>query len=151
MKVLFLKHVINVGKEGEVKDVKPGYAANMLFPQNLAVEFTPAIEKKYQDKLKKDDAHRRELIENRHNLTEILNGKELKFVLKSWANGKIFGGVGEKDILMEVKKKFKIELTKKHVQLLDGHIKKTGTHQIFIKLGKDAMAKMHIVVESENK
>jgi ribosomal protein L9 len=52
---------------------------------------------------------------------------------------------------MEVKKKFKIELTKKHVQLLDGHIKKTGTHQIFIKLGKDAMAKMHIVVESENK
>jgi ribosomal protein L9 len=65
----------------------------MLFPQNLAVEFTPAIEKKYKDKLKKDDAHRRELIENRHNLSEILRGKELTFVLKSGANGKVFGGV----------------------------------------------------------
>lgn len=150
MKVLFLKHVINVGKEWEVKDVKPGYAANMLFPQNLAVEFTPAIEKKYKDKLKKDDAHRRELIENRHNLSEILRGKELTFVLKSGANGKVFGGVWEKDILGEIKKKFKIELTKKHVQLPDGHIKKTGTHQVFIKLWKDAMARMSIVVKSEN-
>ena len=66
MKVLFLKHVVNVGKEGEIKDVKPGYAANCLFPQGFAIELTPAEEKKYKAKLKREDTHRRELIENRH-------------------------------------------------------------------------------------
>jgi hypothetical protein len=31
-----------------------------------------------------------------------------------------------------------------------GHIKKLWESQVFIKLGKDAMAKMFIVVEKEN-
>jgi hypothetical protein len=39
----------------------------------LAIELTPDVEKKYKDKLKKDEAHKRELIENRHNISEKLN------------------------------------------------------------------------------
>jgi len=44
----------------------------MLFPKGLAIELTPAAEKQYKNKLKKEEAHKRELIENRHNLVEIL-------------------------------------------------------------------------------
>ena len=57
MRVLFLKHVINVGKPWEIKEVKPGYAANMLFPQWLAIELTPEAEKKHKEKIKKDEKH----------------------------------------------------------------------------------------------
>lgn len=149
MKVLFLKHVINVGKEWEIKDVKPWYAANMLFPQWLAVEFTPAVEKKYKDQKKKEDTHRREMIENKHQFVETLNGQKLHFSLRG-SKGKVYGGIGEKDIIQEVKKKFKIELTKKHIQLPDGHIKKEGESQIFVDLGKDAMAKMFVEVSLIN-
>jgi ribosomal protein L9 len=45
---------------------------------------------------------------------------------------------------------FKLDLTKKHIDLPKGHIKKLGQSEIFIKLGKDAMAKMFIIVEKEN-
>jgi ribosomal protein L9 len=45
----------------------------MLFPKKYAVELTPAVEKKYKDSLKKEDAHRRELLENRHNITDLLD------------------------------------------------------------------------------
>jgi ribosomal protein L9 len=55
----------------------------MLFPKGLAVELTPEAEKKHNDKLKKEDAHKRELIENRHNISEILNHKKLEFILKT--------------------------------------------------------------------
>lgn len=83
MKVLFLKHVLHVAKQGDIKEVKSGYAANCLFPQGLAVELTPEQEKKHKNSLKKEDSRRRELIENRHQISEQLQGKELNFSLKT--------------------------------------------------------------------
>jgi large subunit ribosomal protein L9 len=149
MKVLFLKHVVNVWKEWEIKEVKPGYAANLLFPQGLAIELTPDAEKKYKDKLKREEIHKRELIENRHNLSEKLNWQKLVFTLKTWANHKVYWGIWEKDVISEIKKKFKIELSKKHIYLPDGHLKKLWESQIYIKLWKDAMAKLFITINEE--
>lgn len=149
MRVLFLKHVINVWKEGEIKEVKPGYAANCLFPQGLAVELTPAEEKKHKEKLKREDKHIRELIENRHNISEVLRWQKLDFSLRSWGWDKVYWGVWEKDIIREIKKKFNIDLSKKHIDLPKGHIKKLWEEFIYIKLWKDATAKMIAVVTSK--
>ena len=149
MKVLFLENVVHVAKKGEIKEVKPGYAQNMLFPKKLAVELTPQVEKEMKQKAKREDAHRRELIENRHHISEELNHKKLVFKLKTDNSWKVFGWIGEKDIIREVKKKFKLELTKKHIDMPAGHIKKVWESEVFIKLGKDAMAKMFITIESE--
>ncbi len=149
MKVLFLKHVINVGKEGEIKDVKPGYAANMLFPKGLAIELTPEVEKQMKAKQKKEENHRRELIENRFELAETLNMQKLEFVVKTWENHKVYWAIWEKDIAREVKRKFKIELSKKHINMPDWHIKKLWENQIFIKFWKDAIAKVFIVLKEE--
>lgn len=148
MKVLFLEHVINVGKPGEIKEVKPGYATNMLFPKKLAVELTLAEEKKHKERLKREEHHKRELIENRHQIAETLNGKVFTFALRTSTNGKVFGGIGEKDLIGEIKKQFKFELTKKHIEMPDGHLKKVGEHMLFIKLGKDSMAKITVIVNS---
>ena len=150
MKVLFLEHVINVWKKWEIKEVKSWFASNMLFPKKLAIELTPEQEKKHKMEIGREDKHRRELIENRHNLSDILNGKKISFSVKTWPNGKVFGGIWEKDIIEAVKKNFKIELSKKHISLLDGHIKKLWEHQVFIKLGKDSMAKMTILFNKES-
>jgi len=146
MKVLFLKHVINVWKPWDVKDVKPGYAANMLFPKGLAIELTPQAEKEHKAKLQREESHKRWLIEGRHNVVDQLNNKKLEFVVKTGANHKVYWWVWEKDIIREIKKNFNIELTKKHINMMDGHIKKLWEHQIFVKLWKDAMAKMFVIV-----
>ena len=122
---------------------------NMLFPKNLAVEYTPAVAKKHAQWLKKDDAHRRELLENRHNLSETLQGKKLEFSVKTGANEKVYGAIWEKDIIQAVKKKFKIELTKKHILFNDGHLKKLWDHNVHIKLWKDAQAKIIVTLKPE--
>lgn len=150
MKVLFLENVLHVAKKWDVKEVKPGYAQNMLFPKKYAVELTPQVEKQYKDSLKKDDAHRRELLENRHNITELLHEKEFIFSLRTGANNKVYGGIWEKDIIKEIQKKCKIELTKKHISLPNSHhIKMLWEHQVFIKLGKDATAKIKVIINPE--
>jgi ribosomal protein L9 len=55
----------------------------MLFPKGLAVELTPENEKKHKDKLKREEVHKRELIENRHKISEKLNSQKLEFSLKT--------------------------------------------------------------------
>lgn len=150
MKVLFLENVLHVAKKWDIKEVKPGYAQNMLFPKKYAVELTPEVEKKYKDWLKKEDANRRELLENRHNITELLNGKEFHFTLRTWTNNKVYWWIWEKDIIKEIQKKHKIELTKKHIFLPNAHhIKTLWEHQVYIKLWKDASAKIKVIVNPE--
>lgn len=147
MKVLFLEHVINVWKKWEIKEIKPWYAANFLFPKGLAIELTPSLEKQHKDSLKKQDAHKRGLIENRHKLCETLNWKKLDFSLKVADNWKMYWWIWEKDIIGAVKKNFKIELSKKHIDLPDWHIKKAWETIIYIIFWKDAMAKMFVNVK----
>ena len=149
MKVLFLKKVLNVWNPWDIKEVKPWYAANCLFPQKFAVELTVEEEKKYKDKLKREDSHRRELIENRHELVNKLNWWKLEFSLNSWINWKVYWWIWEKDIIEAIKSKFKIELSRKHIDLPGGHIKKLWTSDVFIKLGKDSMAKMTVIVNNK--
>jgi large subunit ribosomal protein L9 len=149
MKVLFKELVINVGHPGDIKEVSIWYAKNFLIPEWKAVELTPQAEKKLKEQLKSEDKRQRELIENRHKISEELNWKTLTFKLKTWWNGKVFGWIWEKDIIKQIKSKFKIELTKKHIELPGGHIKKIGEAQIFIKLWKDSMAKIIANVVAE--
>lgn len=141
--------MINVWKEWEIKEVKPWFAANMLFPKWLAIELTPQAEKEYKDKLKRKEQHKRELIEDRHRIIEQLNWQTLEFALIAWSNKKVYWWVWEKDIISELKKKFKIELTKKNIDMPDGHLKKLWEYQIYVKLWKDAMAKMFVIVKQE--
>ncbi len=149
MKVLFKELVVNVGHPWDIKEVSTGYAQNFLLPKWKAVELTPQLEKEYLAKLKREDKHNRELVENRHKIAEELNWKVLDFKLKTGANWKVFGWIWEKDVIKAVKSKFKIELTKKHIDLPGGHIKKLGESQVFIKLWKDSMAKLTANVISE--
>ena len=59
MKVILLKDVKGLGKEGDLVNSKDGYARNFLFPKNFAIEATPANLKKWEDKKKEDESKRR--------------------------------------------------------------------------------------------
>jgi large subunit ribosomal protein L9 len=83
MKVYFLQNVVHVAKAGEIKEVKPGYAQNMLFPKKLAIELTSQLEKELKEKELKEEKHKRELIENRHKIAETLNNQKFLFKLKT--------------------------------------------------------------------
>jgi len=145
MKVLFLQNVLHVAKAWEIKEVKAWYASNMLFPKKLAIELTPDAEKQHKDKIAKQESHKRDLIENRYNIAESLTAKELSFKLQTSGN-KVFWWIGEKDIISEIKTKFKIELSKSQINMPDWHLKKLWEHFVYIKLWKDAMVKIKVTI-----
>lgn len=146
MKVLFLKLVPNVGHAWEIKEISDSYARNFLIPKWLAKKLSPEEEKQLQAQEKKQEESRRNLVQNKHKIIEALNGKTLVFKAKTLDNGKMFGWIGEHDILERISKDFKIDLEKKHIDMLNGHIKKIGSKDIYVKLW-ESMAKITIIVE----
>ncbi|NDK08483.1 50S ribosomal protein L9 [Candidatus Gracilibacteria bacterium] len=144
MKVMFLQHVINVGKVGEIKEVNDSYARNFLFPKNFAKQITKADEKMLEDKKKKLEKNRINKVTNRHDIWEKLNGKIYNLTLNKDASGKTFGSITEKELIDLLKKEEKLTFTKSEI-VMDGHIKKLGKHDVFVKLGAGEMAKIIII------
>lgn len=147
MKVLFLQNVVNVWKVWEIKEVKDWYAQNFLLPKKLAKKVTQEDIKILENKKKKDEAHRVELIEWRHKIVETINWSEFKFKMNSQDNWKVFWSVAEKDIIEAIDKKFWIKLQKKHIDMMDWHLKKIWSKFVYVKLGEDSIAKIKIIAE----
>jgi ribosomal protein L9 len=71
------------------------------------------------------------------------------FTLKTGANDKVFWAIGEKDIIKSIQSECRIALTKKHISLPNGHIKQLWDTAVYIKLWKDASAKIKVVINPE--
>lgn len=147
MKVLFLKLVPNVWHIWEIKEVNDSYARNFLIPKWLAKKLDKEEEKKILEEEKKKEEQRRNIVENKNKIIELLNWKTLIFKAKTLDNWKMFGWIWEHEIIEKIFKEFKVKLEKKHIQLLDWHIKKLWEKYVYIKLSPDKIAKLTIIVE----
>lgn len=147
MKVLFLELVPNVGHKWDIKEISDSYARNFLIPKNLAKKVDDAEIQKIKAQEKKKEENRRNLVDNRHKVVDSLNLKTITFKARTWENGKMFGWIWEHDIIEKIEKDFWVKLEKKHIDMWDGHIKKLGKKDIYIKLSSDSMAKITVIVE----
>ncbi len=147
MKVLLIKDVKNLGKAGEVKEVKDGYGKNFLIARGFAKLATPdVIEAWEKEQAKKAQEEAKELEE----LKKIKNQIEsMKLVIKhkAGANGALFGAITNKEVASELQKNG-IDIDKKHIDI-HPPIKQTGEYEIDVKLGHGIHAKLDLVVEAE--
>src|SRR3989344_5259299 len=98
MKVIFLNDVPGVGKRYDIKTVSDGYAANFLFPKNLALMANPQSLSKVK-KMKKEWSDKQKVSEEKINasLTK-LESFVLKIKEKANEAGHLFAGIDEKRI-----------------------------------------------------
>ncbi len=147
MKVLLIKDVKNLGKAGEVKEVKDGYGKNFLIARGFAKLATPdVIEAWEKEQAKKAEEEAKELEKLKKIKTQI---ESMKLVIKhkAGANGALFGAITNKEVASELQKKG-IEIDKKHIDIHPA-IKQTGEYEVDIKLGHGIHAKLDLVVEAE--
>lgn len=133
MKIILLEDVNKIGKKGELKEVKEGYAHNFLFPKNLALPATKqnlvAIEK--EKELKKEEEKKRK--QEAEAIGQKLTNKEFIFKVKCGDKGKLFGSLTTKEIAAEIEKQYKIKLDKRKLSI-DEPIKALGTYSVTAKL-----------------
>lgn len=148
MKVILKEDVQNLGQQGDVVEVKSGYARNYLMPQKLAILFTK------QQKKSIDEAHRveeRKLEREKDQLESVLKQVEdlsLSLKMQSEEDSKLFGSVTKLDIVKLLEENG-ITVDKKYVDL-SSPIKTLGEHKVNIMFTKEMSASFTLTVEKED-
>ncbi len=147
MKVILKQDVEKLGKAGDVVNVARGYGRNYLIPKNLAIEATPGnikaieMEKIYQ--ARRD--HREK--ESATILAREIEKLTVTIRKKSGEEGSLYGSVTALDIA-EFLANHKIEVDKRKIQL-DEPIKTIGEYQVPIRLHREVVVPVKVIVEPE--
>ena len=144
MKVLLVKDVKNLGKAGEIKEVKDGYGQNFLINKGLAKLATPEVVEAWKAEQARKEQELKEELARLENEKKILEANTIK-IEKQIAPVGIKGSVGNGDISDAIKAQLNIELDKKHINLKKP-IKTTGIHEVDAKLGHGIHATLKVDV-----
>ena len=148
MKVILKEDVQNLGQQGDVVEVKSGYARNYLMPQKLAILFTKQ-QKKSIDEAK--IVEERKLEREKDQLESVLKQVEdlsLSLKMQSEEDSKLFGSVTKLDIVKLLEENG-ITVDKKYVDL-SSPIKTLGEHKVNIVFTKEMSASFTLTVEKED-
>lgn len=147
MKVILLEDVKNVGKKGEIKEVKPGFARNALLPKNLAIEASKENMKNWEEEQERLRLEDEKNTEEAKQIKADLEKEVIKIKFKGSENGKLFGSVTNIDIQEKIKELKGYDLDKRKIELKKA-IKEAGVYDVKIKLygNVDASVKIEVVV-----
>ena len=144
MKIILLQTYENLGKVGEIVNVKPGFARNYLIPNKIASLATAQNIKALEVFLKAQETKEAKNRVNLEALSKKLNSLTLKFEVQAGEDEKLFGSVTSQMISDELANKG-YTIDKKEIQLEDS-IKELGNFKIEINLGYELDTKIKIKV-----
>jgi len=150
MKVVFLKDVAGVGKAGELKEVKDGYARNYLIPRGLAIPATEGEVKRIENektiKVRKEDLTKKKSEE----MLRILQRQVHRIHVKVGGGGKLFGALTSVSLSEVLSKNTSLEIDKKWIHL-EKPIKEVGLYDVEMHLPGGVKGTIKIEVLGEEK
>ena len=144
VELLLIQSVADLGKQGEVVEVKRGYALNYLIPQGLATIATDHHKRmvdKHKAKLQQIELARQ--AELRSYATEI-SKQSVTIEANATEDGHLYGSVGAPEILAALKKN-DIHLNSDQVRL-EGVLKELGLYTVKIRLSAEVEGEVKVWV-----
>lgn len=148
MKVILLNDVKGMGKEGDLVNAKPGYFNNFLAKNQLAVEATPQVVKRWKQEQKEKAQQEKENRAQAEALKAKLEASEITLKAKSGSEGKLFGSVTAADISQALEEQLGLSIDKKKLELAES-IRTTGTTEVAVRVYPEMLAKLKVHVEEE--
>jgi large subunit ribosomal protein L9 len=144
IKVILKEDVTGLGKSGEVKQVKDGFARNFLFPRNLALIATGYNLEQIEADAKKKETKNALEKKKAQELAQRLANLSVTIAVEVNEEGKLYGSLTQQDIAKAVSAEG-AEIDKKSIAL-DSPIKELGIYDLDMKLHPEVISKVKVWV-----
>tara|TARA_B100000989_G_C19372180_1_gene397891 strand:+ start:195 stop:638 length:444 start_codon:yes stop_codon:yes gene_type:complete len=144
MKVILTSTIKKLGKMGDTVSVKPGYARNFLFPNNMALRENKKNIEHYEsikDEIKRNEESK---LNEAKNLLQEVKSIKIVFNKESDEKDQLYGSISKKEIIDYLSdNKLKV---KSDDLIIRNQIKSIGEHKIEINPYEDIMEEITITV-----
>ena len=149
MKVILNSDVANLGEEGDICTVAPGYARNYLLPQGLVLEYNDHNAAIIESRRSEIEAKKEEKRRQAASMKERIESEPVVIRMTAGTNGRLFGSVTSATIVERLAAKG-IEVERKKIEVPENSLKSTGNYKVRIRLYGDGEATLLVTVEAEN-
>ena len=148
MQIVLLENIKNLGKIGDVVNVKRGHGRNFLIKFGKALIASKGnidlVNKKKDDLNAKNIAIKKDA----KKIFDIINNKKYKFSKRAKDNNELYGSIKPKEISKNIQSVDKIDIKPSQIDL-SKEINKIGSYEAKINLHAEILANIHIEVVKE--
>lgn len=144
IELLLIQNVEHLGKQGEVVEVRPGYASNYLLPQGLATVATEHHKRMVEKHKEKLATIARERLAGLRGLLEELVRTSVTIESNANDEGHLYGSVGALEISRSLKQQ---DLVVPPDQIiLQGPLKEVGLYTVKVRLASEVEGELKVWV-----
>jgi large subunit ribosomal protein L9 len=147
MKLILREDVYNLGKGGELVEVKPGYGRNFLIPRGLAVLANPKNIREVEHQKAVAAAKAAKLKASAEAVAKRLSDTPVSFKRKVGEQDKLYGSVTAMDIAEALAARG-VQIDRRAFDLSEP-LKSLGDFEVGVKLHSDVVGKVKVKVEAE--
>tara|TARA_A100001011_G_scaffold399081_1_gene506148 strand:+ start:2446 stop:2901 length:456 start_codon:yes stop_codon:yes gene_type:complete len=148
MQIILLEDIRNLGKIGEIVNVKDGYGRNFLLKLGKALRADKSnidfVNKKKAEINKKNVEQKKAA----KKIVEKIKNKKLLFVKETKENGDLFAPIKPREISKYFSENFKETIHPSQIDLKQ-ELNKVGQFSILVNLHSDLVTELHVLVEKK--
>jgi large subunit ribosomal protein L9 len=145
MKVILKRDVKGLGREGEIKEVKDGYARNFLIPSQAVMVADAGALKNWERHRTEREDREKALRDDAEGVAERLRQLRIEIGVKAGEKNRLFGSVTNREIAEHLAREG-VEIDRHQIALKEP-IKTVGDHRVTVHLytGIDAQVLVSVV------
>lgn len=148
MEIILKEDVAGLGEQGDIVNVKPGFARNFLIPKGVAINATASARKERDETIRQRQHKEAKLKAEAEALAAKMEGVKLTIGAKTSSSGKIFGSVNAIQIAEALAAKG-FDIDRKRIALPQDAVKEVGAYKANIKLHREVTVEVEFEVVSE--